>query len=58
MRKQLIHEAMHEGYYDNAKQIVRLGAKLWEAAPTLKPLKESPRMPDFTGKTISSLKSD
>ncbi|KAJ3369672.1 hypothetical protein HDU91_007003 [Kappamyces sp. JEL0680] len=47
-----IKEAFYEGYYDNAKQVAKLGAKLWTAPTKARPLQKSPRIPDFQAKTI------
>ena len=49
-RNALIREAMQHGYYDNAKQILRVGAKLWEAPTRMKLLQQSPRLPLFGAK--------
>lgn len=53
-RDLLIKEAMQRGYYANAKQILKLGDKLWEAPTRLKLLQQSPRLPLFGAKFPNS----
>ena len=53
-RQRLIKEAMSEGYYHNAKMVLKHGVKLWEAPTKLSNPLQSPRMPHFENKFHST----
>ncbi|TPX53020.1 hypothetical protein SeMB42_g01071 [Synchytrium endobioticum] len=48
-REALLEEAFQEGYWENTKEMVRLGEKLWDAAKTAIPVVDANPFPNWDG---------
>jgi ATP10 protein len=52
-RQELLSKAFEKGYWQDAREILKLGAKLWEAPNRLKPIKTCIEIPPIQGKLMS-----